>query len=135
MAKEPSRMTFKPQTGFLYHEQLPSAKISDQFVWIAKLDTHPGKRSELLEVIRIHAGNVERTEDGALSFLVLESADDENSVTLLERYVSEEYFKEVHVVSESMKEYRARTQPLLAERVSAGFRIAAGFFDKREVLA
>ena len=134
MAKEPSRMSFKPQTGFLFRSQLPSAKLEDQFVWIAKLDAHPGKRPELLEIIKTHAGNVERTEDGCLTFVLLNSQDNEDSVTLLERYESEKYFKEVHAVSESMQEYRAKTQSLLAERTSAGFRVAAGFFDKREVL-
>jgi quinol monooxygenase YgiN len=134
MAKEPSRTSFTPHTGYLYRDQLPSAKISDQFIWIAKIDTLPGKRPELLKAIHTHTGNVKRTEEGTLSFLVLESKDNETSVTLLERYISEKYFKEVHAVSASMQEYRDKTGPLVKDKVSAGYRIVAGFFDKREVM-
>lgn len=80
----------------------------DQFVWIAKLDSHPGKFNEFVDALKTHAANVERTEDETLSFLVLQSQDTENSVTLFERYTSEEYFKDVHSTSESMQEYRKK---------------------------
>ena len=134
MAKEASRLTFHPSAGFLHRANLPSSKLSDQFIWIAKLDAHSGKRPELLSIIKTHARNVERDEEGCLTFLVLESKDDKDSVTLLERYESEAYFRDVHAVSKSMATYREKTGALLKERSSGGFVVRAGFFDKREVL-
>ena len=99
-------MQFTPKAGFLHRDKLPDTPLSEQFLWIAKLDAHPGKLPDLMEAVSTYAANVERTEDGTLSFLALESKDKENSVTLFERYVSEEYFKDTHATSESMKEYR-----------------------------
>jgi quinol monooxygenase YgiN len=53
-----------------------------------------------------HANNVHRTEDETLSFLVLESSEDDTSLVLFERYTSQEYFEKVHKVSESMQQLR-----------------------------
>ena len=106
--KDPSNMSFTPKAGFIHRDQASKAPIKDQFVWIAKLDSHPGKFEDFLEAIKIHASNVERTEDETLSFLVLRSHDSENSVTLFERYTNEDYFKNTHSTSESMQEYRKK---------------------------
>jgi quinol monooxygenase YgiN len=105
--KPPSNMSFTPKAGFAQRKEASKIPVK-KFLWIAKLDSHPGKFEEFLEAIKIHASNVERTEDEALSFLVLQSHDTENSVTLFERYTSEEYFKNVHSTSESMHEYRKK---------------------------
>ena len=80
----------------------------DQFIWIAKFKAKPGKRPDLMSAILTHTANVTRDEDETLSFLVLESTDDDVSVVLFERYTSEKYFKEVHFTSDSMKEYRSK---------------------------
>ena len=71
---------------------------------IATGKAHPGKRDELLNVILTHATNVERDEAEALSFLILESAEDEETVVIFERYTSETYFQKTHMRSESMRE-------------------------------
>ena len=101
-------MTFNTHTGFLWRDEVPKVPVGEQFVWIAKLDANEGKLQDLKDAIKIHAGNVQRTEDGCLSFLVLESNDKKDSVTLFERYTTEEYFSEVHSKSESMQEYRKK---------------------------
>lgn len=101
-------MSFTPKAGFVHRGEPSKAPVKDHFVWIAKLDSHPGKFDEFLEAIKVHASNVERTEDETLSFLVLQSHDSENSVTLFERYTNEDYFKNVHSTSESMQEYREK---------------------------
>lgn len=84
--------------------------VKDQFIWIAKLKAHPGKRDELIKVILTHATNVERDEEETLTFLVLESSDDADAVVLFERYTSEKYFREVHFASKSMAEYREKVR-------------------------
>ena len=101
-------MSFTPEAGFTQRKEASKAPVKNQYLWIAKLDSHPGKFDEFLGSIKIHASNVERTEDETLSFLVLQSNDTENSATLFERYTSEEYFKNVHSTSESMQEYRKK---------------------------
>lgn len=63
-----------------------------------------------MSAILTHTANVTRDEDETLSFLVLESTDDDISVVLFERYTSEKYFKEVHFTSDSMKEYRSKVR-------------------------
>ena len=112
-------MSFTPKAGFIHREQSSKSPVKDQYLWIAKLDSHPGKFDEFLEAIKIHASNVERTEDETLSFLVLQSHDTENSVTLFERYTNEEYFKNVHANSESMQEYKKKVCPCLVFLVIA----------------
>ena len=110
MKKPASIMSFAPKCGFIFRDEVPDVSLSDQFVWIAKLDSHDGKFDEFMEAVSTHAANVERTEDGTLSFLAFQSRDKENSVTLLERYTSEEYFKNTHNTSESMKEFRSKVR-------------------------
>ena len=106
--KPASDMSFTPKAGFARRTEPSAVPDNEHFVWIAKLDAHPGKFDDFLEAIRVHAENVERTEEETLSFLALQSHDTENSVTLLERYNSEDYFKNVHSTSQSMQEYRKK---------------------------
>ncbi len=106
--KPESTMSFTSKAGFAQRDEPSKTPVNEHFVWIAKLDSHPGKFDDFLEAIKVHASNVERTEEETLSFLVLQSHDTENSVTLLERYTSEDYFKNVHSTSQSMQEYRAK---------------------------
>ena len=100
--------SYTPKGGFLWREELPNVPLHDQLIWIAKLQSAPGKRDELIEAALIHANNVHRTEDGALSFVILERNDDDVSVVLFERYTSKEYFDTVHRPSASMKEYQRK---------------------------
>jgi len=132
--------------------------LRDQHIWIAKLQAAPGKRDELIAAALTHAGNVHRTEEEALSFVVLERKDDDVSVVLFERYTSKEYFEQIHRPSASMKEYQGKVRvpspmvvttppetvfligvlqiaPLLAARQSEGYTAMRGFIDKREAVA
>ncbi len=99
---------FKPTGGYLWREQVSSSPLKDHFVWIARFKAFPDKRDEMMEAILIHAGNVQRTEPDTLSFLALESTEDDVSIVLFERYVTKNYFDEVHFTSDSMKEFRAK---------------------------
>ena len=108
LGKPSSKMSFTPKAGFTHRDEPSKVPVNEHFVWIAKLDSHPGKFDEFLEAIKTHASNVERTEEDTLSFLVLQSQDTENSVTLFERYTNEEYFENVHSTSESMQKYRKK---------------------------
>lgn len=111
LVSAPSELSFfQPKGGFLYRDQTPSVPLNKQFVWIAKFKAHPGKREEFMEAILTHTGNVQRDENETLSFLVLESIEDDVSIVLFERYTSEEYFKNVHFTSDSMKEFRANVR-------------------------
>ena len=65
----------------------------------------------MMEAVLTHTANVERTEEETLSFLVLESTEDEVGIVLFERYTSKEYFENVHATSESMKEFRGKVSP------------------------
>lgn len=97
--------------------------------------------------------NVHRDEKDTLSFLVLESMEDDVSLVLFERYTTEDYFRNTHAKSQSMANYREKvlynlpasvwmivankaiqTGPLVAEKVSEGFLAVRGFVDKREAL-
>ena len=101
-------MSFIPKAGFTTRDKASPIPLNEQYVWIAKLDSHPGKFDEFMSAVATHAANVERTEEETLSFLALASRDKENSVTLFERYTSEDYFKNTHGTSESMEEFRAK---------------------------
>ncbi|KAF2103133.1 hypothetical protein NA57DRAFT_72117 [Rhizodiscina lignyota] len=126
---------FTPKGGFLWRSEPPKLPLGDQFIWIAFLKATPGKRDELISYALTHAGNVHRTEDETLSFVVLEKDDDKETVVLFERYTSEEYFEKVHKTSETMQQYRANIGPILADRNSEGFAARRGFLDKREAVA
>jgi quinol monooxygenase YgiN len=97
---------FNPKGGFLWRPEPPKIALTDQFIWIAKLRSHAGKRNDLLAAALTHTNNVHRTEDETLSFFVLESSEDDTSIVLFERYTSEDYFERVHKVSESMQQFR-----------------------------
>ena len=75
---------------------------------VIELTAKPGGRDQILEACRVHSGNVERTEKECFSFLVLERTDNDVDILLFERYSGEKFFKEVHFVSDSMKEYREK---------------------------
>jgi quinol monooxygenase YgiN len=64
-----------------------------------------------MEAILTHTGNVQRTESDTLSFLALESTEDDVSIVLFERYTTKRYFDEVHFTSDSMKEFRSKVSP------------------------
>ena len=116
MLEKPTEIAFyETKFGFLQREDVPSTPLDSHFIWIAKLTAQPGKRGEIVDACRVHAGNVERTEKETFSFLVLESTDNDVDLLLFERYASEKYFKDVHFVSESMKEYRGKVS---AKRLS-----------------
>ncbi|KAF2104536.1 hypothetical protein NA57DRAFT_70740 [Rhizodiscina lignyota] len=121
--------------GWVWRDEPSKLPLGEQFIWIATFKAHPGKRDDFMKVVLRHTDNVYRTEDETYSFLVLESAEDDVSVILFERYSSEAYFKNVHATSESMQEFRKNFQPLIAERLAVGFSAALGFVDKREGLA
>lgn len=106
----PELSFFTSKGGFLGRDETPSLPLGDQFIWLAKLKAHPGKRDEMIKAALIHADNVKRTEDETLSFVVLESTEDDVSIVLFERYTSEKYFKDVHAVSETMQEYRGKVR-------------------------
>lgn len=111
MAKADTRESLNVETytakgGYLWRSDLPKASLRDQFIWIARLKAHPGKRDELIAAALVHANNVHRTEDEAYTFVVLESNQDPDLTVLFERYSSEDYFEKVHKPSESMQEYR-----------------------------
>lgn len=110
LEKDASIMSFTPKAGFAHREKASSTPLNEQFVWIAKLDSHENKFDEFLEAIKEHAGNVERSEKGTLSFLVLQSHDSKNSVTLFERYTSEDYFNNVHHNSENMEKHSKKVR-------------------------
>jgi quinol monooxygenase YgiN len=99
--------TFAPKGGFLWRSEPPKLGLGDQFIWIAKYQSHAGKRDDLLAAVLTHANNVHNTEDETLSFLVLEGTEDDTSLVLFERYTSESYFEKVHKVSDSMQQLRA----------------------------
>ena len=99
---------YQPRAGFTQRDDASTVPVKDQFIWIAKLKAHPGKREDLVKVILTHTANVERDEDETLTFLVLESSDDADGVVLFERYTSEKYFRETHFTSKSMAEYREK---------------------------
>lgn len=103
----PDLTMFAPKGGYLYRDEVPKVPLGEQLIWIAKLKAHPGKRGEMVDFALKHANNVHRTEGDCLSFLVLESTQDEETVVLFERYTSEEFFEKTHRTSESMKEYQA----------------------------
>ena len=63
-----------------------------------------------MQAILTHTGNVQRTEDQTLSFLALESIEDDVSIVLFERYTTKKYFEEVHFTSDSMKEFRSKVR-------------------------
>jgi quinol monooxygenase YgiN len=65
-----------------------------------------------MQAILTHTGNVQRTEDQTLSFLALESIEDDISIVLFERYTTKKYFEEVHFTSDSMKEFRSKVRAL-----------------------
>jgi quinol monooxygenase YgiN len=146
---------FTPKCGFLWRSEPPKLGLEDQFIWIAKYRSHAGKREDLLAATLTHMNNVHRTEDETLSFLVLESSEDDTSLVLFERYTSQEYFEKVHKISESMQQLRANVctmspdfnvqrtvmlilslqiAPFLAERESEGYIVRRGFIDKREAI-
>jgi quinol monooxygenase YgiN len=101
---------FTPKGGFLWRSEPPKLALQDQFIWIAKFQSHAGKRDNLLEAALTHTNNVHRTEDETLSFVVLESSEDDTSLVLFERYTSKEYFEKVHKVSETMQQFRANVR-------------------------
>lgn len=94
--------------GFLSREKAASEPLKDQFIWIARFKANPGKRDEFMQAVLTHTANVQRTEDGTLSFVALESPEDDVSIALFERYTSKKYFDEVHFTSGSMKEFREK---------------------------
>ena len=99
---------FKPKGGHLWRDKLPSSPLKEHFVWIARFKAHDGKRDEFMAAILTHTANVERTEPDTLSFLALESTEDDVSIVLFERYTTKKYFDEVHFTSDSMKEFRSK---------------------------
>lgn len=107
--------TYTPKGGFLWRSEVPTIPLRDQFIWIAKLQSVPGKRDELLAAALTHANNVHKTEGETLSFVVLERNDDDVTIVLFERYTSEEYFERIHKPSESMKQYRENVRAVPRE--------------------
>ena len=101
---------YRPKGGYLWRDQVPSSPLKDHFIWVARFKAHPGKRDEFMQAILTHTGNVQRTEDQTLSFLALESIEDEVSIVLFERYTTKKYFEEVHFTSDSMKEFRSKVR-------------------------
>ena len=109
MLDKPTEIAFyATKCGFMQRDNVPSVPLDKQFMWLAKLTAQPGKRDQIVEACRIHAENVKRTEEETFSFVVLESTDNDVDLLLFERYSSEQYFKDVHFVSDSMKEYREK---------------------------
>lgn len=107
--------TYTPKGGYLWRSELPKVSLSDQFIWIARLKAHPGKRDDLVSAALVHANNVHRTEEETVTFVVLESNEDKDLIVLFERYTSEDYFEKVHKPSESMAEYREKASGISFE--------------------
>lgn len=70
-----------------------------------------------MDAILTHTGNVQRTESETLSFLALESTEDEDSIVLFERYTTKKYFEEVHFTSDSMKDFRSKVYAVQSPRI------------------
>jgi len=72
---------------------------------LATLTVQPGKRDEVLQLIRPLVEYCELHEDVTLSYQVEVSMDDPNVFMVFERYVSYEMWQDVHMKSDAVRRF------------------------------
>ncbi len=84
-------------------------------VLFVEIDTVPGQRDAFLARVRTHRANVRNNEPGCQCFDISVPDDGDDKVRLYEVYADQEAF-DLHMATGHMKEYRADTGPMVANR-------------------
>ncbi len=84
-------------------------------VLFVEIDTVPGQRDAFLARVREHRANVQNNEPGCQCFDISVPDDGEDKVRLYEVYADQAAF-DLHMETEHMKQYRADTGPMVANR-------------------
>jgi quinol monooxygenase YgiN len=85
-------------------------------VLFVEIDTVPGQRDAFLARVREHRGNVIKNEPGCQRFDISVPDDGDDKVRLYEVYADQAAF-DLHMETAYMKEYRADTGLMVANRL------------------
>ncbi|KAF2192395.1 hypothetical protein K469DRAFT_310876 [Zopfia rhizophila CBS 207.26] len=108
-------------------------KSNDPFIAYASIDYKEGTRAEALEGWKYVTSETQKNETDTLSYAILKDKENEITVSTVEVYANETYFRDVHAKSKTVTENRAK----YGDQIRTAFRFAllkfvAGYLHKEK---
>lgn len=88
--------------------------------YVTKIVAKPGKRNDILQKLETLAEHVEKSEDGAWTFQVLRSLDNETEIKIFERYATRKAL-EAHMSSKEVLDAFISSKDIIASVEGRGY--------------
>jgi len=102
------------------YEDKPGDKRECGIFYVTQIWTQPGKRDEVLKKLADLAKWVEKNEEGAYTFLVLKSLDDENYIRIWERYATRKDL-EAHLSAKEVLDFFISSKDIIKSVEGRGY--------------